>query len=67
MTDAYAEFLRSKERNVTPVGFDVDELHPVLFPHQRDIVRWALRLGARDQRSLSSPRRLVRSSRSRRR
>lgn len=43
----YLEFLASKRAVVPPVGFDVapDDFNPKLFPFQRDIARWALRLG----------------------
>lgn len=43
----YAEFLESKRFVVRPSGVDVPtrKIHRVLFPFQRDIVRWALRLG----------------------
>lgn len=43
----YYEFLASKRQNVKPSGFDVDPgaLNTKLFAFQRDIVRWALRLG----------------------
>lgn len=43
----YADFLASKARVVERVGFDVGAfgLHSRLFPFQRDIVAWALRLG----------------------
>lgn len=46
MTD-YIEFLQSKIKTATPAGFDVDEstLNPRLFPFQRAVVRWALKLG----------------------
>lgn len=45
--DSYDEFLESKRLVSEPVGFDIDaeEIHPVLFPFQRDIVRWAVRRG----------------------
>ncbi len=45
--DAYTEFLESKRITAKPVGFDVpeSEINPMLFPFQRDIVRWALRRG----------------------
>lgn len=41
----YAEFLESKMFSVSPSGMAVDDIHPVLFPFQRDITRWALRMG----------------------
>lgn len=43
----YADFLRAKERIVEPVGFDPDDakMPAQLFAFQRDIVRWATRLG----------------------
>jgi superfamily II DNA or RNA helicase len=43
---AYDEFVARKLQRVPPTGMtDVPELHPSLFPHQRDLVRWALRRG----------------------
>lgn len=45
-SDAYAEFLASKEVVIPTSGFDPTEpLGSHLFPFQRDIVRWALRRG----------------------
>lgn len=42
----YATFIESKRPTVTPTGLaTVPALHPKLFPFQRDIVAWALRLG----------------------
>ena len=42
----YQEFLRRKARLDPPTGIDCDvELHPQIFPHQVDIVRWALKRG----------------------
>ena len=44
---AYEAFLRSKVPPSSECGFTVtdDEIHPLLKPHQRDVVRWAVRLG----------------------
>lgn len=46
MTD-YEKFLESKAATAISSGFEVgkDELNPMLFEYQRDIVRWALRKG----------------------
>lgn len=43
----YAAFLASKLVTATPSGFDVplDAVNAALFPFQRHIVRWALRIG----------------------
>lgn len=43
----YETFIRSKRVAAKPSGFDVErsKLNANLFPFQRDIVRWALRLG----------------------
>lgn len=41
----YQEFLDRKRFKATPTGIDVDELHPMLFGFQRDLVRWALKKG----------------------
>ncbi len=46
MTD-YIDFLRAKTRTVQargPVVLDTD-IHPMLFPFQRDLTRWAIRKG----------------------
>lgn len=46
MTDSYAEFLRRKALTVPATGIaDPPALSSALFDFQRDIVRWALRLG----------------------
>lgn len=43
----YLEFLSAKHVSAAPAGFDVDgrSINRKLFKFQRDIVRWALRLG----------------------
>jgi superfamily II DNA or RNA helicase len=41
----YAEFLESKHITAVSSGFDPKELNHLLFPFQRDIVRFALRRG----------------------
>lgn len=45
----YVEFLRSKIRLADFAGFEVsdEDVNPMLKPHQRDIVRWAVRGGCR--------------------
>jgi DNA modification methylase len=45
----YAEFLRQKIKMANFNGFRVElsAIHPCLFPHQRDIVRWAVLGGNR--------------------
>jgi DNA modification methylase len=47
MTTDYASFLDSKVQRVQEYGFVVSEtdLAPILFPFQKHIVRWALRVG----------------------
>lgn len=47
MQPAYNEFLRSKITVASYAGFEVDpgELHPVLFPFQRDLTVWGIRKG----------------------
>lgn len=49
MTPDYTQFLREKIKLASFKGFDVapEALHPVLKPHQRDIVRWAVLGGNR--------------------
>lgn len=41
----YDDFLKSKEYHVQPTGFEADQLNKDLFDYQRDIVKWALRIG----------------------
>jgi hypothetical protein len=41
----YDSFLRSKLVSVRPIGFEVENVNLMLFPWQRAIVKWALRLG----------------------
>jgi hypothetical protein len=43
----YEEFLKSKAIKTQTSGFDIDknELNPLLFEHQKDIVKWALKKG----------------------
>lgn len=43
----YAEFLRSKEHRNSDAGKRIapEQIHPILFPFQRDIVQWAARKG----------------------
>lgn len=45
----YTDFLKSKIRLDHRMGFDIDpsEINPILKPHQRDCVIWALRGGRR--------------------
>ena len=45
----YLEFIRSKIEQAPVSGFDIDtgELHHVLLPHQRDIVKWLVKGGRR--------------------
>lgn len=49
MSAAYLEFLRAKARLAPAMGFETtdDEIHPLLKPHQRDIVRWCVKGGRR--------------------
>jgi hypothetical protein len=46
---AYEAFLRSKIATAARSGFDIadDEVNPILKPHQRAMVRWAVRGGQR--------------------
>ncbi len=45
--DDYLAFLRAKVKLAEQFGFDVSdsEIHPILKPHQRDMVRWMVRMG----------------------
>ena len=49
MTDAYRAFLEAKVPRAEAAGFDVPDsaVHPLLKPHQRAIVRWAVKGGRR--------------------
>jgi len=49
MNDAYRQFLESKVAVAPRLGFDVadSEIHPILKPHQRAIVRWMIAGGRR--------------------
>lgn len=45
MGEIYADFIAQKRKRHTPSGFTCDRDWPDLFPHQKPIVRWALRMG----------------------
>lgn len=49
MADSYRQFLEGKVRLASAIGFDIslDEINPVLKPHQKAIVQWAVRGGRR--------------------
>jgi DNA modification methylase len=49
LLQAYAEFLSAKVKLAEGDGFpcEVDEVNPLLLPHQRDVVVWAVRGGRR--------------------
>jgi DNA modification methylase len=49
MNRDYNEFLNNKIKLAEKHGFEVpeDALHPILKPHQRDIIRWAINGGRR--------------------
>ena len=49
MADAYTAFLEAKVPRAQATGFDVadEEIHPILKPHQRACVRWAVAGGRR--------------------
>ena len=40
--DDYAAFLATKSTVAQPVGFEEADLHPSLFPFQRDLVTWEI-------------------------
>lgn len=42
---SYAEFLATKRIVSHPTGFEVEPSNPHLFEFQRDLVRWALKIG----------------------
>jgi hypothetical protein len=41
----YDEFLQNKQIEAEISGFNATDLHPKLFPFQKDLVRWALKKG----------------------
>lgn len=45
--DPYPEFLKAKVKMAEQFGFDVADadINPLLKPHQRDMVRWMVRMG----------------------
>lgn len=45
MTITYAELLARRRRKADSKGRDIDrsDIHPSLFPHQKDIVQWAVK------------------------
>lgn len=45
----YQNFLEAKIRIAPKTGFDIhpEDLHPILKPHQRDIVQWSIKGGTR--------------------
>jgi DNA modification methylase len=47
MTIVYKDFLRAKIKLADQLGFDVadHEVNPILKPHQRDMVRWMVKMG----------------------
>jgi DNA modification methylase len=47
MTVAYPDFLKAKIKMADQLGFDIHdhEVNPILKPHQRDMVRWMVRMG----------------------
>ena len=49
MSDTYTDFLRRKIKMAQFKGFQIEPeaCHKILFPHQRDIVRWAVLGGNR--------------------
>ena len=49
MDRSYTDFIKSKVDFDSRVGFDIDPslVNPLLKPHQRDIVQWAIRGGRR--------------------
>src|SRR3990167_8847488 len=47
MPSEYLDFLKGKEFRIATVGWDIDvsAVHSILFPFQKDIVRWAVKKG----------------------
>ena len=42
---SYADFIERKHLFCAPVGFEVAQVNPMLYPFQADLVRWTLRRG----------------------
>lgn len=44
---SYKEFLRSKKISIDPSGINISkkDINPILFPFQKDIVKWAVKKG----------------------
>ena len=42
---SYHDFVAGKMKRAASVGFDPGEMHPRHFPHQVDLIRWAVRKG----------------------
>jgi len=49
MKNKYKRFIENKIVTTPQSGFEVSDelLHPILLPHQRDIVKWAIKGGKR--------------------
>ena len=45
MFNEYEEFLTKKAYKIENVGFDTDDVHPMLFPFQQAVVKWAAKKG----------------------
>lgn len=41
----YIEFIKGKHFKIQSSGFDCPELSPILFDYQKDLVRWAIKMG----------------------
>ncbi len=41
----YTEFLKTKKLSIIPSGFEVNDINPLLFDFQSDIVKWSLKKG----------------------
>lgn len=41
----YIDFIKQKQFKIHSSGFECGELSPILFDYQRDLVRWALKMG----------------------
>lgn len=41
----YQEFIAGKQRQPQFLGFDTEDISDALFPFQRDVVKWAVKLG----------------------
>lgn len=45
MSSTYAEFIAQKKARAPLAGIEISDVHPMLFPWQSELVRWAAKVG----------------------